>query len=224
MRCFPRNFPVRQPWKCALTMDMLIDPSSPELAPWKPGPLITPTWPPLSSCPVSSPCRVCLYDRANRFYRTYPRFRFSMTDNSDSDSDSDFESDIYGLNDGYDNTELLEVMAMPHPELGATCRAMYRDKAKAPPDRGLFRCQFPGCSIPPFQTQYLLNAHANGHSTTRCQYYCPVVGCPRSEGGKGFKQKDDLIKHSVHHNSSGYICPFCPDREHKYPRPENLLR
>jgi hypothetical protein len=26
------------------------------------------------------------------------------------------------------------------------------------------------------------------------------------------------------HDSPGYVCPFCADREHKYPRPDNLQR
>ncbi|KAI8634812.1 hypothetical protein F5Y19DRAFT_485780 [Xylariaceae sp. FL1651] len=81
------------------------------------------------------------------------------------------------------------------------------------PQVGQFICNWQGCNAPPFQTQYLLNSHANVHSSAR-PHYCPVKGCPRSEGGKGFKL----------HDSPGYVCPFCPDREHKYPRPDNLQR
>ena len=34
-----------------------------------------------------------------------------------------------------------------------------------------------------------------------------------------------MIRHElVHQLSPGYICPFCPEREHKYPRPDNLER
>lgn len=84
-------------------------------------------------------------------------------------------------------------------------------------------CRFPGCNAPPFQTQYLLNSHANVHSSAR-PHYCPVPGCPRSEGGKGFKRKNEMIRHGLVHDSPGYVCPFCPDREHKYPRPDNLQR
>ncbi|KAF4512706.1 hypothetical protein G6O67_000054 [Ophiocordyceps sinensis] len=73
------------------------------------------------------------------------------------------------------------------------------------------------------QTQYLLNSHANVHSSAR-PHYCPVKGCPRSEGGKGFKRKNEMIRHGLVHDSPGYVCPFCPDREHKYPRPDNLQR
>lgn len=88
---------------------------------------------------------------------------------------------------------------------------------------GSFGCNYPGCTAPPFQTQYLLNSHANVHSSDR-PHYCPVAGCPRAEGGKGFKRKNEMIRHGLVHDSPGYMCPFCPDREHRYPRPDNLQR
>ncbi|KAH8815772.1 hypothetical protein F5884DRAFT_663843 [Xylogone sp. PMI_703] len=91
------------------------------------------------------------------------------------------------------------------------------------PQGGGFQCTYPGCIAPPFQTQYLLNSHTNVHSTSR-PHYCPVKGCPRGEGGKGFKRKNEMIRHGLVHDSPGYVCPFCPDREHKYPRPDNLQR
>ncbi|EEY20854.1 C2H2 type zinc finger domain-containing protein [Verticillium alfalfae VaMs.102] len=91
------------------------------------------------------------------------------------------------------------------------------------PQPGGFTCEFAGCTAPPFQTQYLLNSHANVHSSAR-PHYCAVPGCPRSEGGKGFKRKNEMIRHGLVHESPGYVCPFCPDREHKYPRPDNLQR
>ncbi|KAI0398812.1 hypothetical protein F4802DRAFT_105402 [Xylaria palmicola] len=91
------------------------------------------------------------------------------------------------------------------------------------PQVGQFTCTYQGCNAPPFQTQYLLNSHANVHSSAR-PHYCPVKGCPRSEGGKGFKRKNEMIRHGLVHDSPGYVCPFCPDREHKYPRPDNLQR
>ncbi|KAI1505498.1 hypothetical protein F5X99DRAFT_415933 [Biscogniauxia marginata] len=91
------------------------------------------------------------------------------------------------------------------------------------PQLGGFICTFQGCTAAPFQTQYLLNSHANVHSSAR-PHYCPVKGCPRSEGGKGFKRKNEMIRHGLVHDSPGYVCPFCPDREHKYPRPDNLQR
>ncbi|KAH6661642.1 hypothetical protein F5X68DRAFT_67827 [Plectosphaerella plurivora] len=88
---------------------------------------------------------------------------------------------------------------------------------------GTYVCTFPDCTAAPFQTQYLLNSHANVHSSAR-PHYCPVSGCSRSEGGKGFKRKNEMIRHGLVHESPGYVCPFCPDREHKYPRPDNLQR
>ncbi|KZZ99332.1 C2H2 type zinc finger domain-containing protein [Moelleriella libera RCEF 2490] len=91
------------------------------------------------------------------------------------------------------------------------------------PSSGLYVCRVPGCSAQPFQTQYLLNSHANVHSSAR-PHFCPVQGCPRSEGGKGFKRKNEMVRHGLVHESPGYVCPFCPDREHKYPRPDNLQR
>ncbi|TFB01608.1 hypothetical protein CCMA1212_006140 [Trichoderma ghanense] len=91
------------------------------------------------------------------------------------------------------------------------------------PQVGSYSCSFEGCTAPPFQTQYLLNSHANVHSSAR-PHYCPVPGCPRAEGGKGFKRKNEMIRHGLVHDSPGYVCPFCADREHKYPRPDNLQR
>ncbi|KAI1374659.1 hypothetical protein F4677DRAFT_455360 [Hypoxylon crocopeplum] len=102
-------------------------------------------------------------------------------------------------------TERMSIDNMTHPAIGQ------------------FVCNVPGCTAPPFQTQYLLNSHANVHSSAR-PHYCAVKGCPRSEGGKGFKRKNEMIRHGLVHDSPGYVCPFCPDREHKYPRPDNLQR
>jgi hypothetical protein len=91
------------------------------------------------------------------------------------------------------------------------------------PQVGGFQCTYLGCGAQPFQTQYLLNSHANVHSSNR-PHYCPVKGCPRGEGGKGFKRKNEMIRHGLVHESPGYVCPYCVDREHKYPRPDNLQR
>ncbi|KAL1835652.1 hypothetical protein VTJ49DRAFT_6267 [Mycothermus thermophilus] len=88
---------------------------------------------------------------------------------------------------------------------------------------GNYVCTVPGCNAQPFQTQYLLNSHAKVHSSER-PHYCPVPGCSRGEGGKGFKRKNEMIRHGLVHESPGYVCPFCPDRDHKYPRPDNLQR
>lgn len=86
-----------------------------------------------------------------------------------------------------------------------------------------YRCEVSGCTADPFMTQYLLNSHMNVHSASR-PHFCPVSGCSRSEGGKGFRRKIEMIRHGLVHVSPGYVCPFCTDREHKYPRPDNLQR
>ncbi|KAL8943133.1 MAG: hypothetical protein Q9216_001263 [Gyalolechia sp. 2 TL-2023] len=109
----------------------------------------------------------------------------------------------------------------PHAEIGRPILPPL--PGTGPLTTGTFRCSFPSCTAAPFQTQYLLNSHANVHSQNR-PHYCPVKTCPRSEGGKGFKRKNEMIRHGLVHQSPGYICPFCPEREHKYPRPDNLQR
>ena len=67
-----------------------------------------------------------------------------------------------------------------------------------------FKCTYPGCTAAPFQTQYLLNSHANVHSSSR-PHFCPVADCPRGPGGKGFKRKNEMIRHGLVHQSPGYI-------------------
>lgn len=67
-----------------------------------------------------------------------------------------------------------------------------------------FKCTYSGCTAPPFQTQYLLNSHANVHSSNR-PHFCPVAECPRGPGGKGFKRKNEMIRHGLVHQSPGYI-------------------
>lgn len=67
------------------------------------------------------------------------------------------------------------------------------------------------------------SSHANVHSQER-PHFCPVEGCPRGVGGKGFKRKNEMMRHGLVHNSPGYVCPFCPDQQHRYPRPDNLQR
>jgi len=91
------------------------------------------------------------------------------------------------------------------------------------PQIGDFLCTYPSCSAQPFQTKYLLNSYANVHSSER-PYYCPMKDCPRSQGHKGFKRKNEMIRHGLVYRSPSYICPYCTDREHKYPRPDNLQR
>ncbi|KIW39929.1 hypothetical protein, variant [Exophiala oligosperma] len=88
---------------------------------------------------------------------------------------------------------------------------------------GLYQCLYQGCTAAPFQTQYLLNSHMNVHSDTRT-HFCHVEGCPHGPGGKGFKRKNEMIRHGLVHDSPGYPCPFCPDQLHRYPRPDNLQR
>lgn len=89
------------------------------------------------------------------------------------------------------------------------------------PQIGGFQCTYPGCSAQPFPTKYLLNSREDVHSSGR-PYYCPVEGCPR--GRKGFKRKNEMIWHGLVCSSPGYACPYCADREYKYPRPDNLQR
>jgi hypothetical protein len=67
-----------------------------------------------------------------------------------------------------------------------------------------FKCTYTGCTAAPFQTQYLLNSHANVHSSNR-PHFCPVADCTRGPGGKGFKRKNEMIRHGLVHQSPGYI-------------------
>ena len=83
-----------------------------------------------------------------------------------------------------------------------------------------FPCSYPGCSVQPFQAQYLLSSHAHVHSSDR-PHYCSVKTCPRGEKGKGFKRKNEMIRHGLVHEPPGYNCPYC---QRKYPRPDNLRR
>jgi hypothetical protein len=113
------------------------------------------------------------------------------------------------------------------------------DGIEGPFSSSNYKCSIPGCTAAPFQTQYLLNSHMNVHSDTR-PHFCPVKGCARGPGGQGFKRKNEMIRliilhtyhlthtdycrHGLVHTSPGYMCPFCPDQQHKYPRPDNLQR
>jgi hypothetical protein len=89
--------------------------------------------------------------------------------------------------------------------------------------RGNYSCVFPGCTSAYFQTQDLLRVHSNLHSTAY-PHYCPVAGCPRSQGGKGFRLKSEKMRHRLAHYSPEYACPFCQDREYVFLRPDNLQR
>lgn len=86
-----------------------------------------------------------------------------------------------------------------------------------------FICNYLGCTAQPFQTQYLLNSHSSVHSSNR-PHYCEAESCPHSAGGKSSKRKKEMIRYRLVHDSPGYVCPLCPDKEHKYPRPDNLQR
>ncbi|KAI2715212.1 transcriptional regulator family: C2H2 zinc finger [Penicillium roqueforti] len=114
----------------------------------------------------------------------------------------------------------------PTEQVGASMGDRHSLAASTPQANGplgSYRCTHSGCTAAPFQTQYLLNSHANVHSQDR-PHFCPVEGCPRALGGKGFKRKNEMMRHGLVHNSPGYVCPFCPDQQHKYPRPDNLQR
>lgn len=109
------------------------------------------------------------------------------------------------------------------PGSGERASFSSQPSANGVPATGSYKCTHPGCTAAPFQTQYLLNSHANVHSQDR-PHFCPVEGCPRGVGGKGFKRKNEMMRHGLVHNSPGYVCPFCPDQQHRYPRPDNLQR
>ncbi|KAI9809674.1 MAG: hypothetical protein M1825_000106 [Sarcosagium campestre] len=88
-----------------------------------------------------------------------------------------------------------------------------------------YPCPVPGCDAAPFATQYLLKSHSNVHSDDR-PHYCSDKDCPHSEGGekKGFKRRNELKRHRLVHEPPRYVCPFCPDKQRSYPRPDNLQR
>ncbi|KAK8022768.1 hypothetical protein PG993_013535 [Apiospora rasikravindrae] len=72
------------------------------------------------------------------------------------------------------------------------------------------------------QVLIVSSSHANIHASAR-PHHCPVRGCPRSYGGKGFKRKTEVARHRRIHDYAGYVCPFCPDHQHKSPGPDGLL-
>lgn len=129
----------------------------------------------------------------------------------------------YGTNISSETPSTDQSASAPTPATATSVADRMSIDGITNPSVGLYVCRFKGCTAPSFQTQYLLNSHANVHSSAR-PHYCPVPGCPRSEGGKGFKRKNETIRHGLVHDSPGYVCPFCPGRMHKYPRPDNLQR
>lgn len=90
------------------------------------------------------------------------------------------------------NGALLSPTHHSHPDPNAD-PSLSSSAAVAAAVNGIFRCTVPGCTAAPFQTQYLLNSHANVHSDTR-PHFCPVSGCPRGPGGQGFKRKNEMIR------------------------------
>lgn len=108
--------------------------------------------------------------------------------------------------------------AQPAPEPHPQTPPLLQVQPRIVPDRD---------AHPPLLSSFRANpsasSHMNVHSSSR-PHYCPIKGCQRSETGRGFKRKNEMIRHGLVHKSPGYMCPFCPDREHKYPRPDNLQR
>jgi hypothetical protein len=72
------------------------------------------------------------------------------------------------------------------------------------------QCPYPGCTAPPFKNKNFLSSHKYVHTTNR-PHYCPVKGCPRGKGGKGFKRGTEMTRHKLTHESPGYVCPYCVD-------------
>jgi hypothetical protein len=77
-------------------------------------------------------------------------------------------------------------------------------QANGPLTSRTFKCTFEGCTVAPFQTEYLRNSHAHVHSSNR-PHFCTVADCPRGPGGTGFKRKNEMIRHGLVHQSPGYI-------------------
>ncbi|KPM44906.1 hypothetical protein AK830_g1642 [Neonectria ditissima] len=120
----------------------------------------------------------------------------------------------------YGNEASGTIPSIPSSPTSITDRASIDDITS--PRIGAYTCTFSGCTAPAFQTQYLLDSHANVHSQAR-PHYCPVTGCPRSEGGKGFKRKNELIRHRlIVHEAHGHVCPFRHRRMVKYARRHEL--
>jgi hypothetical protein len=117
----------------------------------------------------------------------------------------------------------FRIRPTPSPRARTSRPTLSKSNYSSNPRIGGFKCTYAGCTAKPFHTQYLLKSHANVHSSDR-RYYCPVKGCPRGEGGKGFKRKNEMIRHGLVHESPGYACPYCVDHGRRYPRPDNLQR
>ncbi|GAB7326224.1 hypothetical protein MBLNU13_g10217t1 [Cladosporium sp. NU13] len=177
-----------------------------------------------ASPPVYSPYGAYSHRRASMTDGVPPVMPRLPTGSSSGDSYGGYPS---SGTEGYSTNHTTPVDIMEHtprPMLPPP-PGMHAQPIPPPPIviPGPYKCDVPNCTAGTFQTQYLLNSHKNVHSQSR-PHYCPVAGCSRSEGGKGFKRKNEMIRHGLVHNSPGYVCPFCPEREHRYPRPDNLQR
>ncbi|TRX94440.1 hypothetical protein FHL15_004595 [Xylaria flabelliformis] len=51
----------------------------------------------------------------------------------------------------------------------------------------------------------------------------PQVGCPRSEGGKGFKRKNEMIRHGLVHDSPGHVRVHHVDKDKDDPALRDVL-
>ncbi len=92
---------------------------------------------------------------------------------------------------------ISEHESIPESELARIGSSEQPDRQILPSGSALqgYSCNFPGCTAPPFQTQYLLNSHTNVHSNQR-PHFCPMEGCPRGPGGQGFKRKNEMIRYA----------------------------
>ena len=96
------------------------------------------------------------------------------------------------------NTDLTQTSTTMSPEqkLGLEDQRKNAQAETPTPVTNGFQCTYPNCNAPPFATQYLLNSHANVHPGVH-PHYCPVSRCPHSLGGKGFKRKNEMIRHGI---------------------------
>ncbi|KAL9088837.1 MAG: hypothetical protein Q9159_002873 [Coniocarpon cinnabarinum] len=69
-----------------------------------------------------------------------------------------------------------------------------------------YRCPHDTCQAPPFHTANELNEHQKSHYSDR-PHLCPRKECPRSQTGREFKSREDVLQHVDAHD--GFVCPFC---------------
>ncbi|KAJ2900360.1 hypothetical protein MKZ38_002493 [Zalerion maritima] len=104
----------------------------------------------------------------------------------------------------------------------STTASQTRDGRTGPRRPNAFVCDFPCCTAAPFRTLYLLRSHAPVHCSDR-PFYCSVRGCPRSEGGKGFKRKNDMRRHGLVHDSPGHVQQQHPEQDENDPHLQFIL-